>query len=90
MIKEYRDIKPGEMSTVTVLAERSITNDYGRAKVWTLKHHTAGYECAGSCARLTDEKWSVTTMEDGSRYGNSFTSESEACIVFESDRPWYR
>ena len=90
MIREYRDLKPEDYSVVTVLAAREVQNDYGQARSWTLKHHTAGFECAGSCARSTPEKWSVTSVSNGSTFGNSFLAESDAREVFGSDKPWYR
>jgi len=82
--------KPTDLSVVTVLASRDVTNDYGQSRPWTLKHHTAGFECAGSCARATPEKWSVTSVSNGSTFGNSFLNESDAREVFGSDKPWYR
>lgn len=90
-IKEYRDIKPGEMSVVEALDSRTIKNDYGKVSIWTLKHHTAGWECAGSCARATVERWSVTTFDrsNSTTHGNSFLSLADALKVFHSDKPWY-
>lgn len=91
MIREYRDIKQGEMSVRTILAEREVTGDNGRKSVWVLKHHSAGWECAGSCARDTAEKWSVTSFDRGANHthGNSFLNEASARRVFDSDKPWY-
>ncbi len=89
-IREYRDIKDGEMSVKTVLAERTITNDWGRSSTWVLKHHTAGWECAGSAARDTVEHWSVTSFNGQSTTGNSFLTEAEARTVFGSEKPWYK
>ena len=85
MIREYRDLKPEDRSIVTVLSVRDVANDYGQVRPWALKHHTAGFECAGSCARSTVEKWTVTSVSNGSTFGNSFLSEPEALAVFNSD-----
>ncbi len=90
MIKEYRDLTDADRSVVTVLATRNVVNDYSQTREWILRHHTAGFECAGSCARSTVEKWTVTSFSNGSRFGNSFLNESDACEVFNSDKPWYR
>ncbi len=90
MIKEYRDLTDADRSVVTVLSTRNVVNDYSQTREWILRHHTAGFECAGSCARSTPEKWSVTSVSNGSTFGNSFLNESDARTVFNSDRPWYR
>ena len=91
MIAEYREVKD-KMSAVTALATREVTNDYGKVSAWTLKHHTAGFELAGSRARPTDERWSVTTFDrsSGTTHGNSFRTLEAARSVFDSDKPWYR
>lgn len=91
MTKEYGQIKPEELSVVTVLDTRTVHSN-GRNGEWKLKHHTAGFEPAGSVARYTEEKWSVTSFDAGlnSTFGNSgFRSEAEARKVFDSAKPWY-
>ncbi|KKM82837.1 hypothetical protein LCGC14_1315590 [marine sediment metagenome] len=76
------------MKTVTLPAETSKNRSYRTAlgvavhkptgRVWTLRHHTAGLECAGSMARWTNEVWSVTTSIEGISHGQRFASEAAA------------
>jgi hypothetical protein len=91
-IREYRDLKPEDMSVVTSLDSRTIKNDYGKVSIWVLKHHTEGFELAGSCARHTNERWSVTTLDrtSGTTHGNAFLTLAAATCVFHSDKPWYK
>lgn len=89
-IREYRDIKPGEMSVVTTLATKTVTNDYGRKITWDLRHHTAGWECAGSCARWTDERWSITTFDRSSNtsYGQARRTLAESQADFDAKKDY--
>ena len=50
---EYGTFPESELSKRTVLATG--TGAFGR--VFELVHKSEGYECAGSCARLTGEAW---------------------------------
>lgn len=45
-------------------------------------HCTAGYELAGSAARLTKEKWGYTWYENGCAYGRSFGNEDNAAAAY--------
>lgn len=82
-VAEYRDIPTGLHSRVTVLTTASGPNPSGYVRSYTLSHHTAGYECAGSMARWTDERWSVLTFSDGASHGRSFLTREAAhrCLV---------
>jgi hypothetical protein len=64
-LQEYGSLRPGELSERTLIAE---------AEGWKLEHHTAGYEPAGSVARYTNERWSVTDYDPHSNetHGRSF------------------
>ena len=73
MIKEYGDVAPGGM------AVRSTLSTSG--KYWLI-HSTAGFECAGSCARSTDEKWGVLSYVDGCEHGRWFRTLAEAKTLF--------
>ncbi len=68
MIAEYRDVED-KMATRTVLATSG---------KYRLMHSTAGYECAGSCARSTNEKWGVLFDDRGCSHGQWFRTEPEA------------
>lgn len=72
-VVEYGDIPDGMLSQRTILSQRE--NDERR---WTLTHHLPGYECAGSMARWTDERWSVLFPHGGATHGRSFLSEDKA------------
>ncbi len=70
-LKEYGQLESNEPSKRTVLkAENG----------WTLTHHTAGYEPAGSAARYTQERWSVALYDTrtNTTYGRSFRTLDEA------------
>ena len=74
-IIEYGDVQDGGMATSTILAEGM--GAFGMSR--TLVHSTAGYECAGSMARLTGEKWGcLFVSRDGNRGGNWYTNEAQA------------
>jgi hypothetical protein len=73
VIRECRDVKPEEVSIVTLLREEKRQSAYGVVRSWRLKHHTAGFEIAGSCMRSTPEKWTVSFIDyDGARHGRQF------------------
>ena len=79
--KEYRDIHPSNMSVKTTHAEAS--GAFGA--VYRLVHKTAGYECAGSCARYTDAAWGAiaTSAMDGTMFGQWYKTEAEARTHFD-------
>lgn len=72
-IKEYRDLTDSDRSIVTILKQ---------GIVHTIKHHTEGYECAGSCSRHTNEKWSVTRVFDNAIHGKTFINYEQAIEYF--------
>ncbi len=77
---EYRDLKDSDMSCATILQK-----GYGAwNKEYTLSHHTAGYECAGSCARYTEERWKVRYIFDNALHGKAFLTEKEAQEYFDA------
>ena len=81
---EYRDVNNAKRSRTNVL-DKGIADKPKGPRVpheWTLTHHTAGYECAGSMARWTNEKWAVRFVADGATHGRSFLTEHEACEWF--------
>jgi hypothetical protein len=63
---------------------RSVVKVIARQGKYTLKHHTAGYEPAGSCARYTDEVWSITFELDGSTHGRRFRDQWDAHKLFDA------
>lgn len=75
-IREYGSLEPHELSRRTVLRQE---------RGWTLTHHTAGYEPAGSAARYTGERWSVLSLDvrSNTRYGRSFTTIEKAQAYFD-------
>lgn len=73
MTKEYGDIAEGDMATRTILATSG---------KYRLIHSTAGFECAGSCARSTEEKWGVLFDVAGCPNGRWFGSLIEAQALF--------
>lgn len=76
---EYRDLTAANRSIRTI-----ISGAPGFRAHWQLIHKTAGYECAGSCARLTSESWgAIAQSEDGTTYGQWYKTESEAREHFE-------
>lgn len=82
-IKEYGQVAPEEVSKVTVLsAFKGVV--LGETVEWQMKHHTAGYEMAGSAMRYTPEKVSVTYFSPrfNSTHGRSFTDIIKACAYF--------
>lgn len=79
-IKEYRDLTDTERSVRTVHARA--TGAFGRE--YTLVHKTAGYECAGSCARYTEELWGAIGRNfDGTTTGQWYLTEAEARAHFD-------
>ena len=77
-IIEYGQIPEDSHSRVTVL--RRVTK--GRTE-YRLVHSTPGYECAGSMARWTDERYAVNFDMDGSIHGRSFLDEQAARDLFD-------
>lgn len=79
-IKEYRDLNVNDLSKVVILA--TATGAFKRP--YTLSHHSAGYESAGSCARYTREKWTVLSRDiySNTTHGKAFLKESEAREYF--------
>ena len=78
-IAEYRDAPSDKFSKVTTLD--SAVN--GRRE-YSLKHHTPGFECAGSMARWSGhEMWSVTFYMDGATHGRRFLNKGEAQDLFD-------
>lgn len=77
---EYRNVPAGAMAKRTVLA----CGLSARHRVtYELIYSTAGYECAGSCARETNEKWgAIFTDSNGTTGGQWFKTESEARARF--------
>jgi hypothetical protein len=61
----------------TVLETRA-----AKGREYILSHHTAGYEIAGSCARLAREYWAVRFRLDGAIHGRRFSNETDARDVF--------
>lgn len=68
---EYKDLTPEMMSTQTVVKEG--THNWMGTPL-KLTHYTEGYVVAGSAARHTDAKYTVTFMDGGARHGHSFKS----------------
>lgn len=72
---EYRDVTDGQVSRSTVLDQAT-----HNGRTYLLRHHSAGYESAGSMARWTNEKWSVS--RPGAFGGSAFLTEQEARDTF--------
>lgn len=49
---------------------------------YRLIHRTAGYQIAGSCARLDKEAWGVLFEFDGAEHGRWFKTLPEASDLF--------
>jgi hypothetical protein len=77
LIREYGALRTEELSQRIVLAE---------TEGWKLIHHSAGYEPAGSMARYTQERWSVTVYDPHSNetHGRSFRALSDAQPHFDA------
>ena len=77
---EYQDLTEENRSMRTVLAEGQ--GAFGRPYV--LVHKTSGYECAGSCARYTDESWgAIGTDFNGTMFGQWYKIEQDARAHFD-------
>lgn len=76
-IAEYGSINPQEYGKKIVLDEGT----KGRT-TYQLIHRTAGYQCAGSCARYDAEGWGVIFNKCGASHGRWFKSESAARELF--------
>lgn len=73
-IKEFHQLRPADYSVRTLI--KAVTGRNGRD--YTLHHVSRGYEVAGSCARFTEEKWSVTFTLGGCSHGRAFKTPQEA------------
>ena len=74
-ISEYGDLKDAPRSVESILTRKSSA----RGIKYRLVHRTAGWECAGSMARLRErEGWGVLFTLDGDRHGRWFHTEQEA------------
>jgi len=51
---------------------------------YKLIHRTAGFQCAGSCARFDDEAWGVLFEFDGAEHGRYFKTEADARELFKA------
>lgn len=80
LIKEYGQYSDDERSVRTVLD--SFLSKRFNKPLYELVHKTAGYEPAGSCARLTKEMWGVLYDFQGSNHGCWFNNEAEARAEF--------
>lgn len=77
-IVEYGTYTDADRSTVT-----RIDSAVFDRREYVLKHHTPGFECAGSCARYNgNEVWSVTFQSAGATHGRRFLKESDARDLF--------
>jgi hypothetical protein len=76
-IVEYSEVHEGNRARTVVLAREDV---YGRE--YRLVQSTAGYECAGSCARWTDGYTAVLFDSDGAVHGRRFKSEADARALF--------
>jgi len=83
LIADYADAK-GKMSQVTILDQ---TIDEAN-RVWKFKQHEPGFEPAGSMARWTNRKYSVTFFDYAmnAMFGQSFTSKDDAIKFFEAKK----
>jgi hypothetical protein len=79
-LMEYRELnqKPELRGQETVLDE----GVGERNTLYKLTHKTAGYYCAGSCARFDNEAYGVIFEAHGSRHGRWFKTEAEARELF--------
>lgn len=84
-VVEYRDIGRDDLSDVKAVAHRRSVD--GR-RTYVISHHLPGYECAGSMARWTDERWSVITWIDGARHGRGFHTKAEAMAWADRVAPY--
>ena len=78
---EYGSYTDDQRSKVTTLdSGKSPEGEYPRQ--FYLKHHSAGYEPAGSMARWTDERWGVTFDQGGAINGRRFLTLPPAQDLF--------
>jgi hypothetical protein len=78
-IAEYRDAPSDQFSKVTTL-----DSGINEMREFFLKHHTPGFELAGSMARWNDyEMWSVTFEMGGATNGRRFLKKGEAQDLFD-------
>lgn len=79
IIKEYSQLTAADRSIRTIIAGAP-----GSRAHWQLIHKTAGYECAGSCARYTGEAWgAIAKSNSGTTYGQWYKTEAEAREHFD-------
>ena len=76
---EYVTLTSDDMSGRTVL--KTATGAFGTR--YTLVHATAGYECAGSAARYTDEQWGCLGAGRMGNFGQWYKTENEAAKHFD-------
>ena len=83
-IAEYSDPRVSANRSVrSVLASAPSRNPSGIYGPVRLVHKSAGWECAGSMARLTSEAWgAVFDYTNGSSGGQWFLTEAEARARF--------
>lgn len=79
-LAEYGALRKEDFGTKTTLAERQ-----GRHGTLRVVHRAAGYQCAGSMARLDGEAWGAifTCRHDGTTHGQWFKTEAEARARFD-------
>ncbi len=80
MVIEYRDI---EGSGIARSERTQIEQREAKRNIYRLVHKTAGWECAGSCARLTNESWGVLFYAHNATHGQWFKSLAEARELFD-------
>lgn len=82
-IKEYRDIKEGERSTITTTMQKQGKDQRGILRKFELLHFTEGFVLAGSCARYQQEKYLVRYVDkNGTSYGQYWESKNDALNDF--------
>jgi hypothetical protein len=84
LIKEYGTYSDDERSERFVLD--SFQSKRFNRSWYELVHKTAGYEPAGSCARLTKEAWGVLYQINGVQHGCWYVSEQEARAEFDKKK----
>jgi len=82
MTKEYKDLRDEDMAKKTILRIGEDKRNSHRKNLH-LYHLSAGYETAGSCARLQEhETWGVRFLFDKSYHGKRFKTLAEAEAYF--------
>jgi hypothetical protein len=82
LLADFADAK-GQMSQVSII-DTLVDSDNNRC--WYFKQHEPGFEPAGSMARWTNRKWSVTHFDYlcNATFGKSFKGKAEAKAYFQS------